>query len=93
MLVGNLLDLFILAQVLTVGSAERRVGDGENVLLLEPADEFGLGALDGEFDLVCIVSSALLDTGTSYCCDDLAALYSFYEKEVTMRRKTYWQQA
>lgn len=52
MLGGNLLDGGVLTEGLAIGSAERRVCLGENVVLVEPVDELELGALDGKLDLV-----------------------------------------
>jgi len=51
-LVGNSLDGLVLSQVGTVGSAQRRVGAGKDVVFLQVCNELGLRALDGEFDLV-----------------------------------------
>jgi hypothetical protein len=35
------------------GRTERRVSLGKNVVLLQPSDELGLRASEGELDLVC----------------------------------------
>lgn len=51
-LVGNLLDLLVVAESLAVSAAERRVALRKNVLLLEPVNKLELGALDRELDLV-----------------------------------------
>lgn len=51
-LLGNLLDLLVVAESLAVGTAERRVALGKDVLLVEPVNKLELGALDRELDLV-----------------------------------------
>lgn len=50
-LLGNLVD-HLEGGLAGTGGAERRVGLGEDVLLLEPANELGLGEGEGELDLV-----------------------------------------
>ena len=52
MLLGNVEDDRVVAEGLAVSAAEGRVALGEDVLLLEPGNELGLGALDRELDLV-----------------------------------------
>jgi hypothetical protein len=51
-LLGDLDNHLVLTEVLAVGSTERRVCLGEDVLLLQPGDELWLRALDGKLDLV-----------------------------------------
>jgi hypothetical protein len=51
-LLGDVEDDGVVAESLAVGTAEGRVALGKDVLLLEPGDELGLGALDRELDLV-----------------------------------------
>lgn len=51
-LLGDSSNGLVLTQVLAVGSAERRVGAWEDVVLLQPCDKLGLGALDRKLDLV-----------------------------------------
>jgi hypothetical protein len=76
-LFGDRGDRLVLTQGLSVGSSEGRVSLGENVVLLEPLDELGLGALDGELDLVWKGSA----THKAVVCADLPAtgliLHSF----------------
>lgn len=52
MLLGNLDDSGVLSELLSIGTTERRVGLGKDVVLLEVGDELGLRALDGKLDLV-----------------------------------------
>jgi hypothetical protein len=51
-LLGDSSNGLVLTQVLAVGSAERRVGAWEDVVLLQPCNELGLRALDRKLDLV-----------------------------------------
>lgn len=51
-LLGNLLNNSVLSEVGSLGSTKRGVGAGEDVVLLQPSNELGLRALDGELDLV-----------------------------------------
>jgi hypothetical protein len=51
-LLGDLDDGGVLSELLSVGTTERRVGLGKDVVLLEVSDELGLRALDRQLDLV-----------------------------------------
>jgi hypothetical protein len=52
-LLGDSGDGLVLPQVLSIGSAERRVCAWQNVVLLQPCYQLGLGALDRKLNLVC----------------------------------------
>lgn len=51
-LLGDLDDGGVLSELLAVGTSQRRVGLGQDVVLLEVGDQLGLGALDRKLDLV-----------------------------------------
>ena len=52
-LLRNVEDRGVLSEMSTIGTSQWGIGARENVILLEPRDEFELGALNGKFDLVC----------------------------------------